>query len=468
MIIEIFYTLLFIIGGASVGYFIAIHKLKNKYSDHNELTTEINNLNNIIQQKEFEINNNKESHDKEVTGLKAQIINIQNSSEKDIELLKTNHKGFLEQQEIFYEDKLSQQEIHYEDKIKSSEEIVKVIDNKLKLNVSGIIKEANKDTLGFTKQHLKPEFNKIENTHKELNQLVKTVEKVGTKVELGTNSVEQELRTLQKVFDNSPNARGEFGQESLRNLLERNGMVKNIDFEEQKSFKRDEKTHIPDVFIFLPFNKTLPADAKAPIYHIKQAVETATKTEKKEFLKKHAKATRSYMKELSSKAYWDNIKSKGPQFVIMYLPRDQYLEYALEFDPNLLKDAYSNKVLICTPSSMFGVVKTIQHLWAGYQVNENAKKIMEVGRDMLAANATLGEHFSKLIRSAGSLCNNINDAIGSYNHNVIPKGMKMKSLGVESGKKSIEVIDEVNVPIKTPRLITNKDLKGQKIIKQVV
>ena len=154
--------------------------------------------------------------------------------------------------------------------------------------------------------------------------------------------------------------------------------------------------------------------------------------------------------------------------VIMYLPADHFLSEAMKIDPEIQQDAMRKKILICTPSSIFAVIKAVQATWNSHTTNENTKKIIEIFKDALGSIATLGVHMGKLQRSISTVGIDFNKVVSSYNSNLIPKAKKIKNYGVDSGKQPIEIIDETKLINKDLKILTKRDLDNPKIMKQVV
>lgn len=478
--------LLYLIGGSIAGYVIAFQFLKNKFSSNNdveiielkkqidlekqEYLSELKKINEINAINTENINH---LHEKEIENLNEQIVKLKNDQEKETDSLEKNYNTNIASKETSHNNYVKQMESHHTkeidqlnsfiEKIKKEPEFyIKEIGKSLKIDVTNIVKEANGDTLKFAKQTLAPEFKNIEKAKSKIEELANTSY-------IQTSSLQKEIITLSKAFDSNPHTRGEYGQESLRNMLERNGMIINIDFAEQQNMQRDEKELFPDFTIYLPKNETLVADAKAPIKNFKFAMEAEEGSkEQKEQLKKHAKAVRTYMNQLSSKAYWDNIKSISPQMVIMYLPADHFLSEACKLDPDIQQDAMKKNVLICTPISIFSVIKAIQASWNSYNTNENTKKIIEIFKDALGSIATLGVHMSKLQRSINTVSTDFGKVASSYNGNLIPKAKKIQDYGVDSGKQRLEMVNETKLIDKEIKLLTEKDLKNPTIMKEVV
>ena len=254
------------------------------------------------------------------------------------------------------------------------ENIVKNLTKDFKVSATEVIKEINKDTQDFSKRTFTEDKKVIEEFGNKMENFKKVVDTYELSVNSSHKSLEKDLKALSKAFDSSPNIRGEFGQENLRNLLESFGLIEHIDFLDQDDFYRDEEKLIPDCIYRIPNNRNLAIDAKAPMFHYKAAMETEDNKISEDFLKKHAAAVRQHMKKLSEKAYWDRIKSHSPQYVIMYIPGEHFYFTALRFDHKLLTDAFRSNVIISCPSLLFGHIKIAANMWSHHNADENIKK----------------------------------------------------------------------------------------------
>src|SRR5664279_479635 len=161
--------------------------------------------------------------------------------------------------------------------------------------------------------------------------------------------LESQLRTLTETGDRlrtetgalvtalrKPNARGQWGQMQLRNVVEAAGMLKHCDFTEQHSYVGDESTLRPDMVVTLPGGKCVVVDAKSPLQGVLDAYEAQDDVERERHLRDHARLLRKHVKALADKAYWAGLDS-APDFVVMFLPGEHLYGAALEVDPTLIE-----------------------------------------------------------------------------------------------------------------------------------
>ena len=178
-----------------------------------------------------------------------------------------------------------------------------------------------------------------------LESQLRSLAEAGEKLRTETGALVTALR--------KPNARGQWGQMQLRNVVELAGMVRHCDFVEQASFARDDSSLRPDLVVNLPGGKHVVVDAKAPLQGVLDAYEARDEQERERHLRDHARLLRKHVKLLCEKAYWEGLDS-APDLVVMFLPGEHLYGAALEADPTLIEDAMARRVLIATPTTLLG------------------------------------------------------------------------------------------------------------------
>ena len=188
---------------------------------------------------------NEKLYKERIKSYEDRIILIENNHFDNLKLEKNNYQSLLEKKEKHFEEKIDQLNQIIKEKNDDKEHIVKNITKDFKVSATEVIKEINKDTQDFSKKIFSEDKKVIEEFGSKIEKLNKTVDNYQLTVNTSHQSIVKDLKAFSKAFDSSPNIRGEFGQENLRNLLENFGMVKNIDFLEQDKFYRDEEKLIP-------------------------------------------------------------------------------------------------------------------------------------------------------------------------------------------------------------------------------
>ena len=233
----------------------------------------------------------------------------------------------------------------------------------------------------------------------------------------------------------------------MRRVVELAGMVERCDFVEQPQSDDEESRMRPDMVVYLAENRTLIVDAKTPLDSYLSAIEAGSAAERDAHLVQHARKVRERVKELAAKRYWDQFK-QSPDFVILFIPGDQYLATALEKDPELQEQALRQKVLITTPTTLMGLLKIVAYGWRQVALAENAEQIRDLGAALHQRIATFAEHMDKVGGALGKSIQHFNDAVGSLERQVLPAARRFAELGVQPKKDMPEL-----EPVETaPRL----------------
>ena len=254
-------------------------------------------------------------------------------------------------------------------------------------------------------------------------------------------ALQAETRNLVNAL-RRPEVRGQWGELTLRRLAELAGMVEYCDFYEQENTETAEGRRRPDMIIRMPNGRELIVDVKTPLDAYLAAVEAGSEETRRAALKRHAENVRSRIRELALKSYWSQFE-KSPEFVILFIPGDQFLEAALREHPQMLEEALHQKVILATPTSLVALLKAVAYGWRQVALEENAKKIQGLGEDLYQRLAAFTGHLSKLGRQLGSSVDAYNSAVGSLERNVLPGARKFREMGV-SARKDIDELPSLD------------------------
>lgn len=226
-----------------------------------------------------------------------------------------------------------------------------------------------------------------------------------------------------------PEVRGQWGELTLKRLAELAGMVDRCDFYEQEQVQTDSGRQRPDMIVRMPDGREIIVDAKTPLDAYLSAIEAGDDETRKRELERHARKVRERVRELSAKAYWQQFRN-APDFVVLFIPGDQFLTAALDQDRSLLEDALAAKVILATPTSFVALLRAVAFGWRQEALTENAEKIREVGEDLYQRLGTFADHLSKVGKSLDSSVNAYNKAVGSFDSRILPGARKFTELGI--------------------------------------
>lgn len=243
-----------------------------------------------------------------------------------------------------------------------------------------------------------------------------------------------------------PEVRGQWGELTLKRLAELAGMVEHCDFFEQEHVDTEAGRQRPDMIIRMPDQREIVVDVKTPLDAYLSAIEAGDDLTRTQQLQRHARNVRQRVQELSSKAYWSQFKD-APNFVVLFIPGDQFLSAALDQDRSLLEDALRKQVILATPTSFVALLRAVAYGWRQEQLAKNAEQIRKVGEELYQRLANFSGHLQKLGRSLESGLKAYNSAIGSFDARVMPSARKFVELGI-SPDKAIDEPQQIETGIK--------------------
>ncbi|MDY7098625.1 MAG: DNA recombination protein RmuC [Pseudomonadota bacterium] len=273
-------------------------------------------------------------------------------------------------------------------------------------------------------------------------------------IELMRNSQEQvrkEAERLGNSLTNAPKARGRWGERALQNVLEQCGLAEHTDFHLEHSVETEAGRLRPDAIVNVPGQKKLVIDSKVSLNAYQAAFEADDDAERKRHLDLHAKSMRGHVQTLGSKAYQNQFED-APDYVVMFVPGEHFVAAALEHDPELWDFAFSNKVLLATPTNLVAIARTVAQVWRQDKMAAEAQEIGRMGAELYDRLRVAADHMKRVGGGLETAVNNYNKFVGSFERNVLTSGRRMAEKGIEVGKE----IDDVPLVENAPRY-TNAD-----------
>src|SRR5579884_2169049 len=266
----------------------------------------------------------------------------------------------------------------------------------------------------------------------------------------GNDQVRRETQRLANVMVSSPKARGRWGEEQLRTILESAGLAENVDFTLQSSVSDGERTLRPDCVIKLPGNRCIVVDVKCPLVAFEQAFDEEDEEKRAALLLQHAGALKSYASDLGRKGYWRQF-DVSPDFVIMFVPGEHFLAAAAERAPDLIETAFRNGVIVASTINMLALAKIMAGMWRQEALAAQAQEVAEAGKELYKRLAVMGGHVAKLGRNLGLATGAYNDFVGSLESQVLTQAKRFETLKVETSGRTIEPMPIVE---SSPRPLT--------------
>ena len=264
----------------------------------------------------------------------------------------------------------------------------------------------------------------------------------------GQVRVSDEAARLVTALRSSGKTSGSWGEQQLANTLEMAGLRAGIDFTLQTHMPGDGGGKRPDAIIKLPGDRQLIVDSKCSLNDYLAALEAGNDADRLAAMKRHAAAVRLHARGLSEKAYWTEFGAAA-DFVIMFIPGENFLSAAMEHDLALLSWAFEQRILLAGPINLLAIAKTVALNWRQDKLADEAREIGKLGADIYSAIAVMADHLARMRKNLSETVGNYNDFVGSLERNVLPKARRFADMGVEQGKKPVPQLAAIDVPVRT-------------------
>ncbi|MDB6121060.1 MAG: hypothetical protein JWQ71_53 [Pedosphaera sp.] len=261
---------------------------------------------------------------------------------------------------------------------------------------------------------------------------------------LQSQSLSSETLQLRRVLS-SNQARGRWGEETLRRVIEAAGMSAHCDFSEQIQ-SGDSK---PDLIVRLPGDRIIIVDAKVPEIDFLTAIDNVDMTKRTEALAAHAKKLKDTIKALGERDYPREFPN-ALDYVVLFLPAESLFSAALEGDHELIVWAAGKRIMIATPASLIALLRSVSMSWQQHAQSENARSIAEAAQELYARIAKFTEHFENIRKGLERANTAYNDAVGSYERMVRPSGEKLTKLGGGTNGKELADVQPLEASLRLP------------------
>lgn len=259
----------------------------------------------------------------------------------------------------------------------------------------------------------------------------------------GTERVSAEAAKLVNALRNAPKARGRWGEQQLKNVLESCGLSEHCDFETEVSRASEDGGRLrPDVILRVPGGQSLVIDAKVSLNAYQDAFGAVDEAERAVHLGQHANAIKTHVNALGNKAYWAQFDD-APDYVVMFIPGEHFLTAALEQDGALWDYAFERRVLLATPTNLIAIARTVAAVWRQEKLAKEARQIGELGKELYDRLAKAAQDLRKVGAGLTTAVNNYNNFVSSFESRSLVTARKFRDLNIEPGAREIESVPPV-------------------------
>lgn len=280
-----------------------------------------------------------------------------------------------------------------------------------------------------------------------LREQVRSLLDSQTHLRTETSNLVRALRT--------PSARGRWGEIQLKRVCEMAGMLDHCDFYEQTSVTDGSGQRLrPDLTVRLPGGKTIVVDAKTPLEGYLDGTQGTDETARATGMARHARHVRDHMRQLSGKAYWDQFKD-SPEFVVLFLPGENFFSAALEQDPSLIEAGIDHRVILATPTTLIALLRAVAYGWRQERLADNAREISALGAELYKRISDMAGHMDRLGGQLGNAVTSYNKAVGTLESRVLVSARRLRDL--QGSGEELPLLDQLD---HAPRQLTAQELRG--------
>jgi DNA recombination protein RmuC len=251
----------------------------------------------------------------------------------------------------------------------------------------------------------------------------------------------------------APHVRGRWGEIQLKRVVELAGMLEYCDFRTQASERDDEGRLLrPDMVVDLPGGKTIVVDSKVPIEAYLNAINTDDVDAKRAHLLRHAQQLREHIKKLGQKRYWDQFEST-PEFVVMFVDEGLY-RAALDQDSTLFEAGVEAGVIVASPATLIGLLRTVSYGWQQETVAQSAREIKALGSELYKRLSVYADYFAKVGRGLDTAVNAYNQAVSSFESRLLVTARKFPEHGVTNDElPEMQQLERKPATVSAPELV---------------
>lgn len=252
----------------------------------------------------------------------------------------------------------------------------------------------------------------------------------------------EDANNLATALKGENKTQGDWGELQLELLLEKAGLMKEIHYDVQSTFKDESgQQKRPDFIINLPEGKHLIIDSKVSLVAYERYFNTKDDKKQQKYLKQHTESLRQHIKDLSRKNYQQLYQINTPDYLLLFVPIEPAFAVAAKADSKLFMDALDHNIVLVTSSTLLATMRTVAFIW---KQEKQKKNVMEIARQ----SGLLYDKLCGFVQDLSTIGNRLNNAQSAYEDamnklvdskkygdTLLGRAEKIKALGAKASKQ---------------------------------
>ena len=206
----------------------------------------------------------------------------------------------------------------------------------------------------------------------------------------------------------SPKARGQWGERMAEDVLRIAGFVEGVNYRQQATMVGGRR---PDFTFLLPHDLELDMDVKFPVDNYLRYLDATTDAERDTACATFLRDVRARVKEITTREYIE--PGRTVDHVLLFIPNESVYTFIHQNDPELLDKSLAQRVVLCSPSTLFAVLAVVRHAMRNFLFERTSDEILECLTRFVKQWDKFAENVDKVGRHLGSLSSAFDDLNGT-------------------------------------------------------
>ena len=220
-----------------------------------------------------------------------------------------------------------------------------------------------------------------------INELKESIEVLKSTYGDKSSELNKNVSQMYTLLTGSSKAQGQFGEISLKMILEHAGFIENIGYKEQQQIGSEK----PDIVINLPEDRRVVIDSKVSLTDYSSCLSAETENEKASFKKNHIMSVKRHIKALSSTEYRSMHGNDSLDLIIMFMNVEG--AYIMACEDELIKEALKAKIAIVGPTTLIAILQVINRTWSNKKQSEDTYKVIDLATSIYDSAVLMSESF---------------------------------------------------------------------------